>query len=180
MADDATDDQGIVEVRFLVDGVLIGSDASAPYSINWDTTMVADAQVTLTAEAEDFAGNVGVSADVVVTVQNGSPVTLSQIQAQVFSPICSVCHSGPTSGVLPSGMNLTSAANSHAALVNVASLEVMGIDRVAPGDPDNSYLIQKLEGTAAFGDRMPQGGPFLDQQTIDTIRQWIVDGAPNN
>jgi hypothetical protein len=177
---DATDNQGVVEVRFLVNGVLIATDTVAPYSIEWDTTTVANSQVTLTAEAEDVAGNVGFSADVVVTVQNASPVTLTQIQAQVFSPICSGCHSGPTSGNLPSGMNLSSTASSHNALVNVASLQVSSIDRVEPGDPGNSYLIQKLEGTAAVGSRMPQGGPFLDQATIDMIRQWIADGAANN
>ncbi len=56
----------------------------------------------------------------------------------------------------------------------------MDLDRVEPGDPDNSYLIHKLEGTQAVGDRMPQGGPFLDEETIGDIRQWIADGAPNN
>jgi hypothetical protein len=77
-------------------------------------------------------------------------------------------------------MNLSSAANSFAALVNVASLQV-NLDRVEPGDPDNSYLIRKLEGAAGIvGTRMPQGGPFLDQATVDMIRQWISDGALNN
>ena len=77
-------------------------------------------------------------------------------------------------------MNLSTANDSHAALVNVSSLQVAQ-DRVEPGDPDNSYLIRKLEGDAGIvGSRMPQGGPFLDQATIDTIRQWINDGAPNN
>ena len=179
---DASDDQGVVEVRFLVGGVLIGSDATAPYSIDWDTTAVANGQVTLTAEADDAAGNTGVSANVVVTVDNVAPVTLSQLQAQIFGPTCSVggCHTGPTSDVLPSGMNLTSAANSFAALVNVTSLQQGGLNRVTPGDPDNSYLIQKLEGTAATGVRMPFGGPFLDQATINMVRQWISDGALNN
>ena len=68
-------------------------------------------------------------------------------------------------------------------LVNVQSLQVAQVaqDRVAPGDPDNSYLIRKLEGDAGIvGSRMPQGGPFLDQATTDQIRQWIADGAPNN
>ncbi len=49
--------------------------------------------------------------------------------------------------------------------------------RVAAGDSDNSYLIHKLEGTATVGARMPQGGPFLDQATIDAIRTWIDQGA---
>lgn len=177
---DANDNQGVAVVRFLVGNVVIGSDAAAPYSFDWDTTMTANGAVTLTAEAEDLAGNVGISADVNVTVQNAAPVTLTQIQAMVFTPICSGCHTGPTSGVLPGGMNLTNTASSYAALVNVASLQV-ALDRVEPGNPDDSYLIRKLEGGPGIaGVRMPQGGPFLDQATIDTIRQWITDGAPNN
>ncbi len=51
--------------------------------------------------------------------------------------------------------------------------------RVAPMDPDNSYLIRKLEGAAGItGAQMPLGGPALDQAVIDEIRQWIMDGAP--
>ena len=177
---DATDNVGVTEVRFFADGGQIGSDTTAPYAFDWDSATIADGQVTLTAEAEDAAGNVGVSGDVVVNVMNGSGVTLAQIQQQVFSPICSGCHSGPTSNNLPSGMNLTSTANSFAALVGVASIEVPAVNRVEPGDPDNSYLIHKLEGTQSVGSRMPQGGPFLPQATIDMIRDWITDGAPNN
>jgi len=177
---DASDNQGVVEVRFLVDGSLIDTDTTAPYSVDWTTTAVANGDVTLTAEAEDAAGNVGVSADVVVTVQNTAPVTLSMIQAQVFTPACAGCHSGPTSNSLPSGMDLSSTGNSFAALVNVPSLQVDTLDRVTPRDTANSYLIQKLEGTAAVGSRMPQNGPFLDQATMDMIKQWINDDAPNN
>ena len=178
---DATDNQGIVAVRFLADGGLISSDATTPYSITWDTTTVANGQVTLTAEAEDLAGNVGVSASVVVTVQNAAPVTLSQIQAQVFGPTCSVsgCHSGGGGG-LPGVMNLTSAKASFNNLVNVPSLQMGSLDQIEPGDPDNSYLIRKIEGTASVGARMPFGGPFLDQATINMIRQWVSDGALNN
>ena len=177
----ASDNQGVVEVRFLVDGALIGTDTTAPYSFDWDTTTVANADVTLTAEAEDATGNVGVSADVPVTVQNAVAVTLGQLQTQIFTPRCSGCHSGPTSAVLPSGMNLSSTNDSFNALVNVASLQVGGLNRVTPGNPNTSYLVQKLEGTQPGGtDRMPQGGPFLDQATIDMVRQWILDDALNN
>jgi hypothetical protein len=176
----ASDDFGVVEVRFLVDGVEIGSDDTAPYSIDWDTTTVTDGDKTLTAEAEDAAGNVGTSAGVDATVQNAAVVTLTQIQNEVFTPVCSACHTGPTSNTLPSGMNLSSAADSFAALVGVASIQVPAQERVEAGNPDDSYLIHKLLGTQSVGDRMPQGGPFLEEETIDTIRQWITDGAPNN
>ena len=49
--------------------------------------------------------------------------------------------------------------------------------RVAAFDPDNSYLVQKLEGTAAFGGQMPAASPPLDQTTIDIVRAWIDNGA---
>jgi hypothetical protein len=95
------------------------------------------------------------------------------IQANVFTPICTVCHVGASA---PQGLRLD-ALNSYSLLVSVPSTEVPAILRVAPGDPDNSYLIQKLEGHAAVGARMPLGGPYLDAATIVVIRQWISNGA---
>jgi len=105
--------------------------------------------------------------------------TLDDIQAAVFGPTCSTagCHSGG-GAALPAIMNLTSAQASFDNLVNVPSLEVPGAIRVLPGDPDNSDLIHKIEGTAAVGDRMPAGSPNpLDPAIIAEIRQWIADGA---
>lgn len=168
----------IVEVRFFADGELIGSDDSAPYEVDWDTTGVADGNVVLTAQAEDVLGNVGVSPQVSVTVDNGAAaaMTLAEIQAEVFTPTCSVCHTGG-GAVLPFSMDLSSAQASFASLVNVESEQASALLRVDPGNPDDSYLIHKLEGTQAVGDRMPQGGPFLDDATIQGIRDWIEAGA---
>jgi hypothetical protein len=105
--------------------------------------------------------------------------TLDEIQSDVFTPTCSVsgCHTGPTGNTLPGGMDLTSADASFDSLVGVSSLQVPELSRVEAGDPDNSYLIQKVEGTADEGAQMPAGGPPLDQAVIDDIRQWIADGA---
>jgi mono/diheme cytochrome c family protein len=113
------------------------------------------------------------TADFVVA---GIQPTLTSIQDNVFTPICSGCHTGG-GGVLPASMDLTSLSLSFMNLVNVASVQNAGVDRVEPGDPDSSYLIRKIEGTAATGLRMPPLGNALDQETIDAIRQWISDGA---
>jgi hypothetical protein len=63
-------------------------------------------------------------------------------------------------------------------LVGVASSEVPSLQRVQPGNAENSYLVHKIEGRAAVGARMPLGGPPLSQANIDLIKQWIVAGAP--
>ena len=105
--------------------------------------------------------------------------SLESIQANIFAPSCasSGCHSGPAGPNLPTGMDLTSADASFASLVDVPSIQMPMTSRVTAGNADGSYLIQKLEGTAAVGSRMPLGGPFLDQSTIDVIRAWIDGGA---
>jgi hypothetical protein len=100
--------------------------------------------------------------------------TLASLQQNVFTPVCTGCHAGAAA---PQGLRLD-AANSYAMLVGVPSVEVPGLLRVAPGNPDASYLVQKLEGRAAVGARMPLGGPFLDAATIAVVRQWIAAGAP--
>ena len=76
----------------------------------------------------------------------GGPLTatFSSIQSQVFTPNCAIsgCHAGATA---PHGLRLD-AGSSYALLVGVPSDEVPGVMRVAPGDPDGSYVVQKLEG----------------------------------
>jgi uncharacterized protein (TIGR03118 family) len=180
----ATDPLGIAKVQFFANATTaLGTANTAPFSVQWDTTTIADGSVSLTATATDADGNVGTSAPVSVTVANHAvATTLTQIQAAVFTPICSGCHNGsqPAAGALPGSQNLT-AGNSFSSLVNVASHEQPALLRVKPGDANNSYLIQKLEGAAGItGARMPLGGPFLDQATIDQIKSWIAAGAPNN
>jgi methionine-rich copper-binding protein CopC len=98
------------------------------------------------------------------------------IQANVFTPICTVCHAGADA---PHGLRLD-AADSYGLLVGVPSVEVPSVLRVKAGDPDDSYLIQKLEGHAAVGARMPLGGPYLSNDVIAVIRQWITAGAPQS
>ena len=77
------------------------------------------------------------------------------IQANVFEPVCEHCHSGANA---PAGLRLD-AANSYVA--SSASRASSGRTCCAShrATPNNSYLIQKLEGTAGVGERMPAGLP---------------------
>jgi hypothetical protein len=106
---------------------------------------------------------------------NDQPLTaqLQSIQDHVFTPICTACHIGAAA---PLGFRLD-ADSAYAMLVGTPSVEVPSLQRVSPGNPDSSYLIQKLEGHAAVGGQMPLGQPPLPQATINVIRQWITDGA---
>ncbi|HKC56548.1 MAG TPA: hypothetical protein VKC35_10510 [Vicinamibacterales bacterium] len=113
--------------------------------------------------------------------------TFSSIQREIFDTTdssgrlaCTNCHT--TVGRNPSGgLNLVSGV-SYANLVRVASTGKPGAVRVIPGDPDNSYIVHKLEGSADIvGVRMPRGnGPYLTDGQMLVIKRWIANGAPNN
>ena len=113
--------------------------------------------------------------------------TLSSIQHEIFETTdssgrlaCTGCHSNI--GRNPSGgLNLLSGL-AYGGLVGVASIGKPGAVRVVPGDPENSYIIHKLEGrTTIAGVRMPRGnGPYLTEGQLLVIKRWISNGAPNN
>ncbi len=61
---------GMDRVEFTVAGSMVGSDSSAPYSIAWDSTTVADGSVTVTATAYDNDGNTATDS-ITLSVSNG-------------------------------------------------------------------------------------------------------------
>lgn len=94
------------------------------------------------------------------------------------------CHIGGGTA-LPGSMLLDTSTNAFFHTVAVRSLESPQTLRITPGDTTNSYLYQKIiaGGTIAPGTvRMPWGcpdtTPCLSTSEIDTIRDWIVNGAP--
>lgn len=68
----ATDDNGVEQVDFYVDGVLLNSDASEPFAGAWDTTSVSDDTHELVAVAIDTVGQTA-TATLAVTVDNYVP-----------------------------------------------------------------------------------------------------------
>lgn len=75
---------------------------------------------------------------------------------------------------------ILTAAKSYAALVDVPSPTVNGINQVEPGDTAKSYLWLKLNGEMAsvggLGLQMPQGGMLTEEQ-LGKVEAWIVAGA---
>jgi hypothetical protein len=106
---------------------------------------------------------------------------LARIQAEIFTPSCATAGCHVPGGSAP--MSLTAAQTSYAALVAVGAVNstarAANKRRVMPGQPDQSFLVQKLTGQLQFGegDPMPQNAPPLSRDQIDLIRLWISQGA---
>jgi hypothetical protein len=90
--------------------------------------------------------------------------TFDSIQANIFTPLCATCHSGPNP---PVNLNLD-ATHSYNDLIDVPSTEQPTIVRVKPGDPMNSFLVQHIQSD----------GDGASPTDLTFIEQWITDGAP--
>ncbi|HJN72546.1 MAG TPA: hypothetical protein QGF58_01315 [Myxococcota bacterium] len=84
------------------------------------------------------------------------------------------CHTG---GSASGGLALDDFAGST---VSVPSQDVPEMNRVEPGDLDNSYLWHKLEGThvdvGGDGSEMPLGQTLSDDDR-SAIQEWIEDAG---
>ena len=112
----------------------------------------------------------------------GEPIdptaTFTRVQSEIFTPTCANigCHD-------PLGQQsqlILSAGRAYEQTVSRSSVEMPNLLRVAPGNPDNSYLYRKITGAGITGDRMPQGRPPLSDAQIRLVRDWIRRGAPND
>ncbi len=92
----------------------------------------------------------------------------------VFVPKCASagCHAGERASA---GLDLTAGA-AHASLVGKHARRRPDRLLVGPGDPEGSYLVERL---VPGGDTplMPLGGKPLEAAEVDRIRAWIRDGA---
>jgi hypothetical protein len=71
----ATDNVGVTKVEFYIDGALVGSDTTSPYSITYNSANLTNATHSLVAKAYDAAGNIGTSTAVSFSVSNATGST---------------------------------------------------------------------------------------------------------
>lgn len=86
----------------------------------------------------------------------------------VFASECTACHSG--------GQEPDLRPDNLPNLVGVASAEYPDKTYIVAGDPEGSFVYQKITGTHDAGGDMPPTGA-LDQAAIDAVAQYITDGA---
>ncbi len=110
----ASDNIGVDRVEFLLDGGLLGSDATAPYAFTWNSATASNGAHVLQARAVDLAGNVGSSPLVNVTVSGGTggggatPVTVRFANEDANDGYVKADSSGntPAVGTLESSLGL--------------------------------------------------------------------------
>jgi len=99
----------------------------------------------------------------------GEPVTYQHV-APIFAKRCAKCHTeNGQLGPAPEDYRLSS---------YVATLSANDRVRVVPGNPNASELVRRIRGQSR--PQMPfDGPPYLDEDEIRLIEDWITQGARN-
>ena len=101
----------------------------------------------------------------IVGIQNlSAQQQVAQDAYAIFERSCLICHG-------PDGAYRETLLMEHSELIEGGT--------VVPGNPNASELYKRLLGNTENGVQMPFNQPQLPAQSIDTIRRWIVAGAPD-
>ncbi len=90
---------------------------------------------------------------------------------QIFQAHCAPCHISETTN----GVRL----NNYDNVMGSEGIQY-GSNVVQPNEADDSPLVDKIEPNPQFGTRMPEGGPFLSNDRINQIKDWINNGAEDD
>jgi hypothetical protein len=127
----AADDRGVARVEFRVDGALIKSDTSSPYSVDggWHSTEVPDGPHTITATAFDVKGKQSVPSSALINVSN----------TDTDGPTVSLTF--PAAGATVAGVTTLTATAGDPSGVDEVEFRVDGA-RVGAPDPSAPYSVQ--------------------------------------
>ena len=111
-----------------------------------------------------------------LALQAQAPVSYAKDVEPIFVKACAECHGGDNP---KKGLDLSS-GKGYAELTEHKSQESPLMALVKAGDPAGSYLWLKVSHTATEGRGMPRtlfGAKKLPQAELDTVRDWIIQGA---
>ena len=166
----ASDNEGILGVRFKVDGIILGiEDTTAPYSRSWNATNVAPGAHVLTAEARDAANNVA-TASATVTVLDKTPPTVT-----VTAP--------PNGGQVTGALTVRASASDNIGVAGVTFY--WGSTALGPEDTQAPYNVTVQttyahNGTVSLSAvaRDTSGNTRTSSPVMTTINNPVPDTTP--
>jgi YVTN family beta-propeller protein len=183
-------------VQVELDGANLGAQVtSAPYAMSWNTTQTANGSHSITAVAQDSAGNTATSSGVTVTVANGG--TTFSLTPQANGSTSATVTAGGTATYL---LNLISGASfsgtvaltcSGAPATTVCSISPASSNISANSTVPVTVTLTTVPQSASVAYPGKRRSPFIFALTLlvpvalagwrgsqrrKTIRQWVIGG----
>lgn len=166
----ASDAGGVSNVQFLIDGTVVSTDSSSPYSYSWNTSSVSLGSHTIQAKATDASGNVGTSSTVTVTVADQTPPTVSL--------------TAPSAGSLLKGsVNVTANASDNTGGTGVSKVEFYVDGTLKATDTASPYTYSwdtttATNATHSLTAKAYDGASPVNSTTSTAVSVTVDNAAP--
>ena len=116
----ASDNVGVARVDLTVNGTVVATDTSAPFSFSWNSAGVANGMANLVAIARDAAGNIGRSTTVAVNVANQSSTTPVTTGTDTTPPAVKI--GNPVAGTVSGTVSVSVSASDNAGAAGISTV----------------------------------------------------------
>ncbi len=180
----ASDANGVTSVEFKDGGTSLFLDTTAPYSYNWNTTLVTDGAHTLTAVARDAAGNVATNS-IQVQVSNATP-PMSSDAAKIKADLEKIDAALRTWGASKAkwwsdaSFNLGTNPTIDALIQKYPDLKAILPTAPVPPTGFAAYRYKNNENTFACGGNIQAGVNILSTSNAASVKtelDQLVDGS---
>jgi len=162
---DASDNIAVNHVDFLINGSVVGTDNTSPYSLNWNSAALPDGSATITAQALDTASNSTTSVAVSVTLDNTPPdITITSGPSTLTNSSTAAFSFASTEANVTFSCSLDGAAFSTC---------TSPVSYTALVDGSHTFGVR---ATDAAGNTSPS--PASSTWTIDTIAPTVTSTIP--
>ena len=169
----ASDNVGVSNVEFFVDGVLKGSDATSPYSLALDSTSLANGSHSLVAKASDAAGNLGSSAAVSFSISNPVSTQFNEVESNGSAATANAVSHAFTSIVGTMGAS----TDKDFFALPLAAGETVRIDMTGPASVDyDLYLVNASDATltSSAGSTSSESLTYKNGASAQTVYAKVI------
>ncbi len=140
----ASDAVGVTKVEFYIDGALVGTDTTSPYSVTYNSANLTNGTHSLVAKAYDAAGNIGSSTAVSFTTSNTSTgTTFNEVESNNTRTTANVV--GDTVNKIGGYMGTTT--DNDYFKINIAPGRTATINMTGPTGVDYDLYLYNSSGT---------------------------------
>jgi CHRD domain/Bacterial Ig domain len=159
-----TGNDTVTRVDFLVDGARVGSTATTPFSVSWDSTTVKDGSHALTAMVTDSFGQSAGAGPVTLQVDNHPTFTVTLAAAQIIPAPAS-----SASGSAHLSVDLGNGTLGGSVVLNGMTAAAVTLNEAFAGD--SGAQLMALEPGATSGQWDLPAGALLTDDEVTALLQ---------
>jgi hypothetical protein len=154
----------VTRVDFMIDGTIVGTATTSPYTVSWNSTTVTKGNHSLTAKVTDSANGTATTPAITITVSNMAAMAVAMAPAQIFP-----APSSSASGTANISVKLASGAMSGNVMLRGLTATAVTINEGFAG-ATGPRVITLANGGAAGEWEVPAGA-LLTAEQVSALQQ---------